>query len=214
MYPIQDFILKRMSELNLTRSEVIRKIGYQNVSKGCVKFDLFMNENNFNQFISENLYKALETSPSVIKEKITETLNIIEIELEEKRKKAYFPHLYAHTTNRIPSPIFICAMGGFDRFKIIPLPNDFNNLSETEQTDIIKEKINISLSKYEGNIPTFGKIEHYVLSRYYEENAQDRIAYDLEGNIIEPSVDQKEIINSKATLCVGGKSISGLLQQK
>lgn len=50
---------------------------------------------------------------------------------ELQRRAAFRPHLWVIHENRVPSPIFVVAMLGIDRFKRIELPNEIARLTHT-----------------------------------------------------------------------------------
>ena len=220
MYAFQKFILLKMQEKQISKVEFVKRIGYHNIAKGLRRFDDFIQENNFNKMIMDNLHIALDEPIEIIDQKFNEIKSEIKKDIEEAKsrqeeieRKNFVPFLYCHTANRIPSPIFVCAMLGLTRFKKLNLPLDYNSQSFKEQEVLRKQLITELMKEFDGIIPSFDRIICFTLKRNYDDIEDEREVYDLNGNLISsPPDEHKKISIGSASIFIKGKEITNLFQ--
>jgi len=212
MYAIQEYVIRTMREKGLKRSEVVKRLGYTNVAKGCRRLDQLLQDLEYNRTIMNNLHAALGVPKHRVQEKLEETARELEqerLQEEERERRVFVPYLFCQTERRIPSPIFVCAILNAERMKFMYLPPDYNQRSASQQEEIRRALIAIRLGKNDGKIPSFGKITCFTLRREYDDREEEREVYDLEGNLMpRPPEGAKKITRGKATLTVKGKDIS------
>ena len=216
MYAIQKYVIRTMREKRLKRSEVVRRLGYTNVAKGCRRLDQLLQNLEYNDTLIKNLHVALDVPRHQVDEKLAETASELEEERrleeareEERERRVFVPYLFCQTERRIPSPIFVCAILNAVSMKYIYLPPDYNQRSASEQEEIRKALVAEKLQKNDGRIPSFGKITCFTLKRFYDDSKEEREVFDLEGNLmIHPPEGTRKITRGNATLTVKGKDIS------
>lgn len=212
MYAIQEYVIGTMREKGLKRSEVVQRLGYTNVAKGCRRLDQLLHNLEYNSKLINNLHVALGVTRQEVEAKLAETAREIEQERlreEERERRVFVPYLFCQTERRIPSPIFICAILNAESMKFIYLPPDYNRRSAAEQEEIRRAVIAERLRKNDGKIPSFGKITCFTLRRAYDDTEEEREVYDLEGNLmLRPPEGAKKITRGNATLTVKGKDIT------
>ena len=184
MNPITILVCTRMKELNLARKDMPSRLGYTNISKGMRKLEQFLEAAEPHQLIEEQLPSALELPEEIVREAIEKTRRLIKEAEEAARRAAFRPHLYVVTERDIPSQICICGMVGGHRYKIVKLPEDFNELPPERQDLLIRTGNNESIQRENGSMNFFGKILYYVLLRDYDEEVEDRLVYDTTGTEI------------------------------
>ncbi len=210
MYPIKKFVNDRIKELGISKNEVVRRTGYTNISKGLRRLEQFLSNTDTAGLVAPNLHKALEIPFSELEAKVIETRKIIKEEYEESlrqrelaEREAYAPHLALFMEHAVPTQICICGFTGGDRNRFVFFPKNFNELPTEEQEQLIHEKVNFAMNRFEqkGTVRFFGKIRWFVLSRYYDEPQEDRNVYDLEGNLIfDATYEQRTIRNGVASV--------------
>jgi len=179
-----DFIENRRKELGLSKSELVRKLGYKNLSKGCQKYQNFISGDIEQPFIRQNLDQALSLDPEELSfalERIRK--NIIEAEslhyekIDFEWRDTFKVHGIIETERTIPQPIFVAVYSGSVKTKMVELDTSQNAPSYTQQ--MIDEIPNRVFS--DGTIIAFGKPIGFVINL-----APDHaIRYDLEGNKLE-----------------------------
>mgnify|MGYP001503075230 CR=1 FL=1 len=117
MYAIQKFVIQKMNERKLKRSDVAKRCGYTNISKGCRRLDEFLKQLELNPKIINNLHHALDVSESEIQEKLNETWQ----EIDSERRKSFVPYIFCQTELNRPSQIFVCAIIGAAQMRFIYL---------------------------------------------------------------------------------------------
>lgn len=212
MYAIQEYVIRTMREKGLKRSEVVQRLGYTNVAKGCRRLDQLLHNLEYNRTIMNNLHVALGVTRQEVQEKLEETAREIEqerLQEEERERRVFVPYLFCQTERRIPSPIFVCAILNAVSMKYVYLPPDYNQRSDSEQEEIRRALIAEKLGKNDGRIPSFGKITCFTLRRAYDDSEEEREVYDLEGNLMpRPPEGTRKITRGNATLTVKGKDIT------
>lgn len=196
MYILQEYVKRIMNERNMSVADVALAIGYKNVSKGSRKVSDFLNGDFTNRLIAENLKRFMQVSDEDMRHLIDDTAR----QMEEEKKKLFRPFLYAKTKLRIPSQIFVCAMLGSERYKVIYLPEGFSRMDYVSKAKVIKNTVRDSMQRFNGIIPTFGEILYYVLRADYDENENERVVYDCDGNPVsgDPYMDKSVSIGMSA----------------
>mgnify|MGYP000863233842 CR=1 FL=1 len=218
MYAIQKFVMQVMNEKGIRKSELAKRLGYKNIAKGCRRIDDFLLKLELNRNIIDNLHGALDVSETLLQENLQETRRELEVERlkqEEVERRNFIPFLFCHTVERIPRQITICGLIGADRMRFINLPREFNTLPEFEQDDILRKLIEEKISKYNGCVPTFGKITCFTLKRSYDEEERFREVYDLSGNRIPCPADEcRKIYEGRAEVFLKGREIGSFLRER
>jgi len=209
MYPIKKFVNDRIKELGISKNEVVRRTGYTNISKGLRRLEQFLINTDTAGLVAPRLHKALEIPFCELEAKVIETRKIIkekyEAEYEESLRQrdlaaraVYAPHLALFMERAVPTQICICGFTGGDSNRFIFFPKNFNELPTEEQNQLIQEKVDFAMNRFEqkGTVRFFGKIQWFVLSRYYDEPQEDRNVYDLEGNLISDATYAQRIIRN------------------
>jgi len=217
MYAIQKFVLDVMIEKRIRKSELVKKLGFKNISKGIRRFDSFIAGEKYNKNFINSLHIALEVPKEQFDLILHETEQLIQKDIDEKKvrqtdfdRRSFVPYLFCHTEYKRPMSIWLCAMTGAYRTRNLPLY--FNSLSELEQLTAIKELIDEILKRHNGQIPNFGDIICFTAKRSYDDTESEREVYDLKGNLISnPLDDFRKISIGKATVSLNGKDMTNFL---
>jgi len=204
-YPFEEFVNSRMTELNLSRKDLVLKIGFKNLGKGYRRVDSFIAGGypfSFENEFAQALGVTLEEMNDVYKEdKAART-----VDRKAYERVRFKPYICAMMERRIPSPIFVGCMT--DGMRYIRLDNEFLILREEEQMLQIKDLITLHFAKNEGGIPAFGKILHYVYRKDYDQDQADFQIFDSKGDlIIAPSEDIEIIQGVPGGLTVKGRRL-------
>jgi hypothetical protein len=168
-YAIGRFILDRTKKLGLTRSDLVRRFGYRGLTSGHAALGGFLRSGVVPSFVEKKLANALEIDPGILDAVLVATAWQLHDEActqtlarEEGYRTAFRPHLQVATERRVPSPIFVAALLGTSRLRIVPLPDDAFSSGERARDRVIKTTIIEHYRNRAGHVPAFGAITGYV----------------------------------------------------
>ena len=196
---IATLIRSRMTELDLSRGEFAKRLGYKNVAKGIRRIDALCDGNidGTKQFL-DALPQALETSADTVKRALDQTVR--ELELAEKQeaeardkiwRENFCPHAIILTEHTVPSPIFVAAMIGVEKLLRIDLDPTQGPMSLVRQV----------LDRLPERVPAFGKAIGFVIN-YSPDKA---VRFDPNGQPI--AILDEAVLPGTAALRLGGRPI-------
>jgi hypothetical protein len=178
---IQILIDERCRELGLSRSELVRRCGYKNITKGVRRFEeLYAGDLQRTAHLLAGLANALDLSPHVVQR----ALNHTNQQLEEHAARAagnaeawrasFKPHGILLGTQERPSQIFIFAVtGDAERWLKIPLDLSQPPVTYAEQALTVVRK-----TPY---VQFFGRTTGFIVN-YTPDHA---VRFDCEGHAVE-----------------------------
>lgn len=124
---IARLIRRRIQDLGITRGELVRRMGYANIAKGCRRIDRICGGRvEFAENLRVELAEGLEVEVKVIDESI-EVARAELIEAEDQAYRASFkPHAVILTEQSVPSQITFYAMTGGSGHRIIQFKEGSN----------------------------------------------------------------------------------------
>jgi hypothetical protein len=198
--PIGTLIRTRMSELEISRGELVKRLGYRNLAKGTHRIDALCNGDlERTKHLFELLPQALDTSPESVKLALEESFREIKSAEEqeaEAREKLWWenfrPHVVVLTERTVPSPIFVAAFVGVEKLLRIDLDLTRRPVSFVEQ----------ALERLPEAVIAFGRTTGFVIN-YSPEQA---VRFDCEGQPIE--IFDRAVRPGAACLHLGGRSVA------
>ena len=192
LLPIKTLISNRCDALSLRLSDLVRRCGYKNISKGLRRLES-VQQGCFkgNEALIQALPSALEVPADVVKEAVAATQRQIYEANEAAWRAAFRPHAVILTEKDRPEQIFIAAIIGVERLLRVDL-----DPTEGEVTYIgqalkgIRQKFarwnpkGIDVSSVglgDLPLPTFGRPVGVIVN-YTPDRA---VRFDLSGNPIE-----------------------------
>jgi len=111
--PLVTLISKRCRDLNVKRTDIVKRMGYSNITKGLRRLEEFDRDryDNFSR-MKLRLAPALEVSIEELDDAFQKTRRAIIAEDEAEYRKNFQPHLIWETAYKVPTPIFIAAISG------------------------------------------------------------------------------------------------------
>ena len=193
-YPLPDLIARRCEELGLTRMQLLKRMGYANVTKGLRRLTAIEQGNlrRADQF-HEPLAAALEIPSEVVEDAFAATRAALDAEAEAAYREAFQPHGVILTALSVPSPIHVAALLGGVRLLHIPLDTD-------APPDTFSQQARQRLPP-DGGVPGFGWIVGYVVNYSPDEAVQ----FDLEGH--EVARFGRAIRLGQTTVRIGGRTV-------
>ena len=203
---IEGLLQRRCDELGLTQPELIRRCGYQNVSKGLRRLEqLRIGDFKKSAGLIDKLPAALEVPVDVIKRAVEDTQRYIREAEEAAWRVAFRPHAIILPERKIPHPIFVAALIGVD--VLLRLNFDLSSAHDTflaQALDGLRQR----LMRWRGELPAFGRATGLVIN-YSPDYA---IRFDLEGRAVELFNRAHRL--GVAQFAIGGRVISPLFTVK
>jgi hypothetical protein len=197
---IAALIRDRCEELGLSSLELVRRCGYQNVSKGLRRLEQ-LRAGNFTRTVGliRALPVALEAPVEMVEEAIEQSQQYLRECAEAAWRAEFRPHAIIITERSRPEPIFVVAFIGVDvllrvDFDLTAAPVTFIKQS----LDGLRKK----LARWRGSLPAFGRPVGFIVN-YCPDCA---VRFDLEGNPVE--LFDRAYRPGEATLSIGGRAMS------
>ena len=169
-YPIGRLILDRAKSLGLSRTDLVRRFGYRDLNSGHRALTGVLLTGIAPPFIQEKLADALQIDQELLDAVLVATAQQIHDETrtqvlarEDAYRAAFRPHLQVATERRVPSPIFVAALLGTARLRIVPISDAAFAASEDHRDQIVKTTIIEHYREHRGQVPAFGAITAYLL---------------------------------------------------
>jgi len=199
--PINTLVSNRCRELGLRPVELIRRCGYQNISKGLRRLEHFC-QGNFtgSDTLIRTLPAALDVPDEAVRKAVEDTQRQIHEAEEAAWRAAFIPHAIVMTERSFPQPLHIACILGIERLRRV----DFD-LSESPVTFIQQalEGVRQKLARWKSDqIPTFGRPESVIVN-YSPDRA---VLFDLDGNAIE--IFDRAYRLGEATFSIGKRLVS------
>ena len=169
-YPIGRFIVNRARALGLSRSDLVRRLGYHNILGGHKTLSTALLSGVVAPQITGHLASALEADETLVAGVIGATsqqkrneAGRSRIDRENAYHTSFRPHLQIQTEHIVPSPIFVAALLTVARLRTVSLPEEALTANDEARDRIIKTIITDHWHENGGRVPAFGGITAYVL---------------------------------------------------
>lgn len=130
-YPIGRFILDRARALGLSRTDLVRRLGYRDLAGGHKALSATLLTGVIAPLIEHHLAGALKADETLVRAVIASTRQQERDEARRMRndkerayRASFRPHLQVQTKRIVPSPIFVAALLTVARLRIIRLPDE------------------------------------------------------------------------------------------
>jgi hypothetical protein len=221
-YPIGRFILDRARALGLSRTDLVRRLGYRDLAGGHKALSATLLTGVIAPLIEHHLAGALNADETLVRAVIAATRQQQRDEAcrmrngtERAYRASFRPHLQVQTERIVPSPIFVAALLTVARLRIIRLSDEAITADCDARNRAIKTIILDHWRDTGGCIPAFGGITGYVLVVMAGYGGVDfGLPYEVNGD---PAGGIKKVERlGEATLVTGGGDtrLTGLLKNE
>ena len=169
-YPIGRFIVERSRALGISRSDLVHRLGYQDIGSGHKALSEMLLTGMAGAHIAKHLAEALEVDDALVASVIgaatsqkDDEAGARRVESERAYCNSFRPHLQVQTQRAVPSPIFVAALLTVNRLRSIRLPDEALAVNDEARDRIIKTIIIDHWRVHGGRVPAFGGITGYVL---------------------------------------------------
>jgi hypothetical protein len=189
-YAISRLVLERAKTLGLTRSDLVRRLGYENSSNGHRALTELLMSGFQSPTITPRLADALEVEPDLLDQVWMATARQQHdearaqiLERERAYRAAFRPHLQIQTERRVPSPIFVAALLGTARLRIVWLTDEIFSAGDADRDRIVRSVIVEHYREHAGCVSAFGRITGYLLVLLGGYDGTDfGLPFDVHGN--------------------------------
>ena len=178
MYAISKLINEVISSSKLRKREVVLSLGYKNLHKGFRRLNTLIETGECPQYIKDRLPQALNLDKELVDTafKLTAQEKAKEAEIarqsrEEYERKSFVPHIWTEYEIKYPTgaAFWYIALIGLDKFKVLSLPEDINEMDWDEQQAIVKERI-LEHHKHCSDDAIFGRVKGYTYCQTYDDS--------------------------------------------
>jgi hypothetical protein len=165
-YPIGRFILERSRALAITRSDLVRRLGYRDIGSGHRAVSELLLTGVMPRHVAKHLANALDIEDALVESATLQKCDEARrrrIEGERAYLTSFRPHLQVQTERSVPSPIFVAALLTVDRLRIVALADEAVTVNDETRDQIIKTTTAEHWRENGGHVPAFGEITGYVL---------------------------------------------------
>jgi hypothetical protein len=199
---IEALVRGRCQELGLRPADLVRRCGYQNVSKGLRRLEqLSTGDLKRSVGLVRTLPAALEVPANVVREAVEQTERYLHESAEAAWRATFKPHAIIIAERSCPEPLFVAAFIGVDvllrvDFDLTAAPVTFVKQS----LDGLRQKL--ARWRRSGELPAFGRPVGIIVN-YSPDRA---IRFDLEGNPV--ALFDRAYRPGDVALSIGGRAIS------
>jgi hypothetical protein len=218
-YPIGRLILDRARSLSVSRTELVRRLGYRKIGNGHKALAEALRTGVVPAHMRNHLSSALALDEAVIDFVLESTSRQRQDEwrawllAEEKEHMARFqPHLRIETARTIPEPIFIAALLGTARFRLVEVPSEIWEASADDRNLLAKQVIRDHYRAHKAHVVPFGAILSYTLVTLPGYLVDFGYPFDTAGNPAGPMQEVKRLGEASLGVKSGDTRLTGFLR--
>jgi len=219
VYPIGRFILDRARALGLSRTELLRRLGYRKIGNGHKALAELLTTGTVPRQIIQHLADALRMDEAIVAAVISATAQQRQDEAsrralnrEDAYRTAFKPHLRCETERDIPEPLFVAALLTSARLRLVPVCPETWQVGADERDRRLKRAIQDHCREHRGHVPSFGAIVGYtavVIPGYLLDFG---VPYDLNGDLTGPMLPVERLHEAALGTKPGGSGLTGLFR--
>lgn len=182
-YAIGRLVLREMERQKLSVADLVRRLGYTNISKGCRRIQGLL-RTGFDPILVPELARALCIDQRAVDDALMETDAEIAREHDEARQRrddhereTFRPYILVETEGRGRQGLFAAIT--FGKLKHIPVPDAVSRMLLDEQIAWARRTAVEHFARHGGEVEAFGAISGYVYRRSFE----DAIRFNLSGRV-------------------------------
>jgi hypothetical protein len=218
-YPISRLLVYRARALGFTRSGLARKLGYRDLGDAHKALANTLKTGTVPAHMRKHLSSALELDEGVIDSVVESTSRQRQDEwrawllAEEKEHMARFqPHLRTETARTVPQPIFIAALIGTARLRLVEVPSEIWEASADDRNLLVKQAIRDHYRAHKAHVVPFGAILSYTLVTLPGYLIDFGYPFDIAGNPAGPMQEVKRLADASLGVKRGDTRLTGLLR--
>ena len=165
--PLSDLINARLSELSISHTELVQRLGFANQSKGLRRFDQFMTTGRRPSHLLKTLPEVLGLDTAQVEAAAAATRQQIADADEAAARERFHSHIVVLTGRQdgkhIPAFVQAFMWGN----KVMGLPNDFDGMTSSQQVRQAARVVRKHFRESGGELAAWGVITGYRLQLTY-----------------------------------------------
>lgn len=211
MYAISRLINDVISSSKHCKRNIVLSLGYQNINKGYRRLNNLIETGECPMSLKDMLPKALNLDEELVNTafKLTAQQKVKEAELDRKRteeyeRKSFVPHIWIENELEFPSgaKFWYVAFLGIDKFKVLPLPENINDMDWELQESLVKKRILQHQKGINGDDAIFGRVKGYTYCQTYN----DSFLFSVDGKLVRRHIEKVD--KPEMFIQVGNKKLS------
>ena len=192
-YPLGRFVLERARVLGMSRTALVRHLGYRHIGNGHKALAEMLTTGMVPPLVAQHLADALQVDEAIIDAVTAATAQQQRDEASQRvlvretaYRTAFKPHLRCETEREIPEPLFVAALLTSARLLLVPVCPETWQMSADERDRLLKRAIQDHHGEHGGRVTAFGAILGYtaiVMPGYLLDFG---CAYDVNGDPLGP----------------------------
>jgi hypothetical protein len=218
-YPIGRFILECARALGLSRTELVRRLGYRQIGNGHRALAELLTTGTVPPLIAKHLAAALQVDEELLVSLMAATARQQQDEANQRtlaRETAYRiafrPHLRCETERAIPEPLLVAGLLTSARLRLVPVCSETWQMSTDERDRRLKATIQEHYREQRGHVPSFGAIMGYTAVLMPGYLIDFGVLYDVDGDPVGPMRPVERIQEAVLGTKPGDSRLSGLLR--
>jgi hypothetical protein len=218
-YPICRFILERAQALGISRTELVRRLGYRQIGNGHRALAEMLTTGTSPPQIAKHLADALLVDEAIVAAVMAATARQQQDEAcqrilvrEDAYRTAFQPHLRCETEREIPEPLFIAALMTSARLRLVPVCSETWQVSADERDRLLKPAIQDHYRERRGHVPSFGAIVGYTAVVMAGYRLDFGLPYDLDGDPMGPMQPVERLQEAVLGTKPGDSRLTGLFR--
>jgi hypothetical protein len=218
-YPIGRFVLDRARALGISRTELVRRLGYRDVGNGHKALKELLTTGTVPPLIAQHLADALELDEELVASVMAATARQQQDEASQRAlaretayRTAFQPHLRCETERAIPEPLFVAALLTSGRLRLVPVCSETWLVGAGERDRQLKAAIQGHYREHRGHVPSFGAIVGYTAILTPGYLIDFGLPYDLDGDPVGPMRPVERLQEAVLGTKRGDSRLTGLLR--
>ncbi len=163
--PLANLVNSRLSDLGISRVELMHRLGYANPARGLRRFDKFIATGRNPSHLLRALPNVLGLATTKVEAAADATRQQIVDAEEAAARERFRPHILA-LTQGVRCPFFIQAVAWNQ--KVMRLPNEIARLSSSRQVRQVAGIVRAHFREHQGRLGSWGSITGYHLQRTFD----------------------------------------------
>ena len=218
-YPLGRFIFDHARALGISRTELVRRLGYRQIGNGHRALGEMLTTGTVPPQIAKHLADALQVDEAIVAAVMTATARQQQDEAGQRAlaretayRRSFKAHLRCETERAIPEPLFVAALLTSARLRLVPVCSETWQVSVDARDRQLKAAIREHYREHRGHVPSFGAVVGYTAVVMAGYRFDFGLPYDLDGDPEGPMQPVERLQEAALGTKRGDPRLTGLLR--